>query len=163
VEVSTKGNNWMTSKFGLFTVVTVLAVCSSGCEGHSETYKPVDANGQQLRQWTNKIDQVRFYFLDIIRIKTQRFVFPELVVDNFSEKDVVVLGGGVWDNGEIVSATLAERKSSTVLAGESKTVRLDCILDEQAGRLFGQNITWVWMVRIGDTEHVLKIPMTRTR
>lgn len=119
--------------------------------------------GQRLSEWSETIGGVRFSARPFVILTGSSGGIP-LVVANGSDKEVVVLGGQLVTKGRTVEADVpddpATRAFRTVPAGETKSVSLGWSLGT-ASKALGPDPTWVWRVRIGGTEHTLRVPMRR--
>jgi hypothetical protein len=79
---------------------------------------------------------------------------------------VTVLGGELQTNERSIAAHVLEDgesvKARSVPARSGyKRIMLYWQFDSPASELLGPTINWTWRVRIGPTEHVLRIPMQR--
>ncbi len=76
-----------------------------------------------------------------------------------------MLGGQLLTNGRTIEAKVYDSSANvvnrTVLAGESKVSDLFWDFGTPAYQVLGQEITWIWKVRIGKDEHILRVPMRR--
>jgi hypothetical protein len=148
--------------FSLFIFALLASACDPGYK-----YQPVDANGQQLPTWSEKVEGVRFSTRPYSELIGSGNTIRYLDITNESDKEVVVLGGHLLTNGRKIEAHIIDdppnREARTVPAGESKSVFLLWEFGGPASDVLGPDITWVWRVRIGETEHSLRVPMQRQR
>jgi hypothetical protein len=147
-------------------VLVSLAVSAPGCDP-AFNYQPIDAKGQRLPLWSETVEGVRFSENPYTTLRGSGNTVEYLDIANGSDKEVAVLGGQLVTNGRTIEARIiddpANREARTVPAGESKSVLLFWEFGDTALKVFGPDLTWVWHVRIGETEHTLRVPMKREK
>jgi hypothetical protein len=88
-----------------------------------------------------------------------------LEITNDSDKEVVVFGGQVVTYGHTIEAKVLDDTEElllrTVPPRQSKAVCLYWEFGTWLDQVLGQDITWVWKVKIGAAEHSLQVPMQR--
>jgi hypothetical protein len=138
---------------------------TSGCSPEFN-YQPIDGNAQPLTEWSESVDGVRFSAGQFSAVIGSKDTIAFIDVDNQADMRAVVLGGELLTNGRSIEAHVLDDaesvKARSVPARSGfKRVMLRWQLDSPASELLGSSITWVWKVRIGPNEHVLRIPMQR--
>jgi hypothetical protein len=146
----------------LFAAVLSASGCDPGYKYHS-----VDAKGQRLLHWSETVEGVRFSARPYSTLIGSGNTIVYLDITNESDKEVVVLGGQLVTNDRRIEARIIDdapnREARTVSARESKSVDLLWEFGGPASEVLGQDLTWVWRVRIGEAEHSLRVPMERER
>jgi hypothetical protein len=142
-----------------------LAAMTSGCGG-GYNYQPVDENGQPIAEWSHDLEDVRFSTGQFSAVIGEKNTIAFIDIDNKSEMRVTVLGGELQTNERSIAAHVLEDgesvKARSVPARSGyKRIMLYWQFDSPASELLGPSINWTWRVRIGPTEHVLRIPMRR--
>lgn len=155
-----------TSRCAFLFPLLVLAPLASGCDPGYH-YQPLDAKGQRLPHWSKTVAGVHFSAGPYGTLIGSGNTVVNLNITNESGKEVIVLGGQLVTNGRTIEARILDdapnREDRTVPAGESKTVSLYWEFGGSASEVLGTDITWIWRVRIGTTEHSLRVPMQRQR
>jgi len=139
-----------------------------GCDpGYA--YFPLDANGRRIDRWSETIDGVQFQMTRFDDLESPK-VNEYLNITNHSKSYVVVVSALVETNdgksieghqpqtpwgGKAEDWIVAPGKSHQAIA------RWDFSPHEGAAEVLGQRITWVWKVRIGTKEHVLRVRMEK--
>jgi hypothetical protein len=154
------------SRYAILLALVVLALSAAGCDpGYN--YQPVDAKGQRLPEWSETIEDVRFSSRPYSTLIGSGNTCVYLDIINESDKEILVLGGQLLTNDRTIEAIIIDdppnREARTVPAGESKSVLLYWEFGGSASEVLGPNLTWVWRVRIGKTEHSLRVPMQRQK
>ena len=142
----------------------LLAASATGCDpGYG--YKPVDADGKKVPQWSTTVAGVRFSADPYSTLIGSGNTLMQLSVTNESKDEVEVLAGELETKGRTLRANLLpgseDRAARTVPAGEAKEVSLLVDFGGHAYDVLGPSITWVWRVRIGTAEHTLRVRMDR--
>ena len=155
----------MVTKRTLFIATVGVIACSvTGCDPGYD-YKPVDEEGKKVQQWSTKIAGVQFSTDPFNTLIGSRGTFMWLQVTNESKETVEIVGGEVESNGRTMKANWpfdsASREARTVTPGSAKQVRLFLEFGGSAMDVLGPTITWVWRVRIGTEEHILRVRKDR--
>ena len=150
---------------GWMMVWFVAAIIYGHVGGHRVcNYQPVDAQGETLSQWSETVNRVRFSMRPLsLPLGSSGIICLEITND--SDQDVVVRRGQVLTYGRTIEAKVDDSPEEllmrTVPIGQSKVVCLFWEFGTWLDEVLGQEITWVWNVKIGKTEHSLQIPMLR--
>jgi hypothetical protein len=148
----------------IVAALALFAASATGCDP-GYRYKPVDVDGKQLSHWSTTIEGVAFSADPFTILIGSKGTFMQLGVVNESKDEVEVLGGELETKGTTLKAGVPpspeDRAARTVSAGETKKVFLHVDLGRAASDVLGPSITWVWRVRIGMTEHTLRVPLDR--
>jgi hypothetical protein len=140
-----------------------MILVASGCDP-GYCYDPVDKNGRPNERWSETIDGVRLETQRVFDLLPASWLFGALKIQNNSDSDVVVVGGRLEANGKSLEPRDCDLKYRTVPKGKEKEVTLDWDLsrlshDEQWN--LWPTITYVWTLRIGQQERVIRVPMRR--
>jgi hypothetical protein len=152
-------------------LIASAAMLASGCDpGYG--YAPVDSSGTKLQRWSETIDGVQFEMSDFSQLWGS-LLRVGLEIDNHSKVDVVVESALVeTSDGKAIKAEGPRDReeensyyfvpSRAVPSGESQEVYPEWDFVHHGGlahEVMGSRITWVWKVRIGKEEHLLRVKM----
>jgi len=145
----------------------VVVLLVRGCDpGYA--YFPHDMSGRRIDHWSGTIDGVEFE-MKRLNALVDATVLEGLDITNNSESDVVVVSALVETNdGKSIEAEWPrtpdeKREYWTVATGKSHQAIASWNFSPHKGadEVLGQRITWVWKVRIGTKEHVLRVRMEK--
>jgi len=145
------------------------ALLAAGCDP-GDSFHPLDPYGLKADSTAEVIDDVEFRASRSLSLEGDSVKAAELKVTNNSENDVSVLSAQLEPSGgKSIDATLPntpEQKEThcwTVPAGKSGMVCASWAFASSQRRrdIMGQRFTWVWKVRIGTKEHVVRIKMEK--
>jgi hypothetical protein len=139
----------------------VMVLVASGCDpGYG--YDPVDENGWPTERWSETIDGVRLESQKVWGLLPAYFLYSRLTIQNHSDAKVIVVGGRLEANGKSLEARDCDLEDRTVPKGKEKEVSLDWDLSHlspEERRNLWPTITYVWTLRIGQQERVIRVPM----
>jgi hypothetical protein len=148
----------------LMAAVGLMTASAAGCDP-GYRYTPLDADGEKVPEWSTTIAGVRFSVDPYHTFIGSGNTLMVLDVANESKEVVEVLGGELETKGRTLKAYLPpgqeNRAARTVPARSTNAVVLLVEFGEPASHVLGTTITWVWRVRIGNTEHTLRVSMDR--
>lgn len=155
----------MTSSPAIFANVAVLfAVLFVGCDPGYE-YRPLDPKGVPLREWTQTINGVRISIEPWHELVGSSSTLRSMKVTNESDEQVIVEGAELETKGRIIAASAPDaprdRESRAISPKTTKTVVLYWDFGSPAYEVLGPDITWVFHIRIGAEEQIIRVPMGR--
>jgi hypothetical protein len=135
-----------------------------GCD-FGFSYHPVDANERKAERWDETIDGVQFGMASFADIRGGLLV-QGLEITNNSDFDVAVVSAKVEkSDGKSLEAEFPrspEDKRGRWDVPKGRSARVSArwnFQPKEPDEALGRKITWVWNVRIGENEHVVRVKM----
>jgi hypothetical protein len=139
----------------------------TGCDpGYA--YFPLDPRGNKLEAWTEMVDGVRFSVPRYFDLQNP-LVTQQIEITNDTNSAVLVTSAAIeTSDGESIEGAFqkspVEKESRlTVSPGQSRAVSAQWTFpgDKYPDEVIGPTVTWVWHVRIGNEERVLRVRMEK--